>query len=78
MARVRYFAAVEEAVGSAEELRDEVTLGELREALLAEHAALGEILPRCSILVAGSRQDDAGTPLGADVLVDVLPPFAGG
>ena len=34
MARVRYFAAAEEAVGSAEELRDEATLGELRDALV--------------------------------------------
>jgi len=78
MARVRYFAAAEEAAGTAEEARTERTLGELRAALLAEHPAFAGILPRCSILVAGSRTDDDATPLGADVVVDVLPPFAGG
>ena len=78
MARVRYFAAAEEAVGRAEEQRTETTLGELRAALLAEHPKLTDILPRCSILVAGSRQDDDATPLSAEALVDVLPPFAGG
>ena len=78
MARVRYFAAAEEAAGRAEELRTETTLGELRAALLAEYPAFGGVLPRCSILVAGSRQDDDVTPLSAEALVDVLPPFAGG
>jgi len=78
MARVRYFAAAEEAAGVAEEHRGERTLGELRAALLADHPAFAGILPRCSILVAGSRQDDDAAPLAADALVDVLPPFAGG
>ncbi len=78
MARVRYFAAAEEAAGRADEARAETTLGALRAALLADYPALAEILPRCSILVAGSRQDDDASPLDPDVLVDVLPPFAGG
>ena len=78
MARVRYFAAAEEAVGSAEETRGEATLGALKEGLLTAHPGLAEILPRCSFLVAGSRQEDAATPLGSETIVDVLPPFAGG
>ncbi|MFI8593352.1 MoaD/ThiS family protein [Microbacterium sp. NPDC078428] len=77
MARVRYFAAVEEATGRDEESRPETTLGDLRAALLAEYPSLTGILPRCAVLVGGSRVDDAA-PLAADATVDVLPPFAGG
>jgi len=77
MARVRYFAAAEEAAGRAAELRTETTLGALRAAVAADHPGLGGILPRCAVLVAGSRVDD-DTPLAEDTLVDVLPPFAGG
>jgi len=77
MARVRYFAAAQEATGLDSEQRAEQTLGELRRAVATDHPALGDILPRCAVLVGGSRVDDA-TPLAADELVDVLPPFAGG
>jgi len=78
MAQVRYFAAAEEAAGRAEERRTEATLGALRAALAADYPRLGRILPRCSVLVAGSRSEVPETPLGAETLVDVLPPFAGG
>ena len=74
---VRYFAAAQEAAGRDTERRAETTLGDLRRAVAAEHPGLGGILPRCAVLVGGSRVDDA-TPLAADDLVDVLPPFAGG
>jgi len=74
---VRYFAAAQEAAGRDTEVRTETTLGDLRAAVTAEHPGLGPILPRCAVLVAGARADDA-TALGADDLVDVLPPFAGG
>lgn len=77
MARVRYFAAAEELAGRSEEVRPEATLGELRAALASERPGLGGILPKCAVLVDGARVDD-GHPLGADDLVDVLPPFAGG
>ena len=77
MPRVRYFAAAEELAGRGEESRDEATLGELRAALATERPGLGGILPRCAVLVDGSRVDD-DTVLGGDTLVDVLPPFAGG
>jgi molybdopterin converting factor small subunit len=78
MARVRYFAAAEEAAGVEEEQRAETTLGALRAALIADHPALGGVLPRCSVLIGGERSDDDDTPIGAGQLVDVLPPFAGG
>lgn len=77
MARVRYFAAAEEATGRDEETRNEASVGALRAALVADHPGLTGILPRCAVLVGGSRVDD-DTPLGSDSLVDVLPPFAGG
>ncbi|GAA3034011.1 MoaD/ThiS family protein [Microbacterium dextranolyticum] len=77
MARVRYFAAAEEAVGTPEEQRTESTLGDLRAALVDEHPALGGILPRCAVLVDGRRTDDDIALTDAS-LVDVLPPFAGG
>lgn len=77
MARIRYFAAAEELAGTAEESRTEPTLGALRAALAAEHPGLAAILPRCAVLVAGSRTGDDAA-LHDDTLVDVLPPFAGG
>ena len=77
MARVRFFAAAEEAVGSDLLTRPESTLGDLRKALSSEYPGLAAILPRCAVLVGGARVDDE-TPLADADLVDVLPPFAGG
>jgi len=77
MAVVRYFAAAAEATGVEVEQRPEATLGDLRRGVAAAHPGLGGILPRCAVLVGGARVDDE-TPLGAEELVDVLPPFAGG
>ncbi|WP_322411520.1 MoaD/ThiS family protein [Microbacterium invictum] len=77
MARVRYFAAAEELAGTTEETRDEPTLGALRAALATERPGMAALLPRCAVLVGGSRVDD-DEPLGADTVIDVLPPFAGG
>lgn len=74
---VRYFAAARDAAGRDREERTEATVGELRLAVSAEHPALGGILPRCAVLVGGSRVDDATALTGED-LVDILPPFAGG
>ncbi|MGL4255400.1 MAG: MoaD/ThiS family protein [Microbacterium sp.] len=77
MALVRYFAAAKDAAGRDTEQRAEATLGELRRAVAAEYPALGGILPRCAVLVGGSRVGDE-TRLSRDDLIDVLPPFAGG
>lgn len=77
MTRVRYFAAAAEAAGTDAEERSEQTLDELRAAVIADHPALGGILPRCAVLVDGVRSDD-DRALGDALLVDVLPPFAGG
>lgn len=74
---MRYFAAAEEAAGTAEQVRSESTLGALRAGLVADHPGLAGILPRCAVLVDGARLDDDAV-LTADSTVDVLPPFAGG
>ncbi|MGZ0712966.1 MoaD/ThiS family protein (plasmid) [Coraliomargarita sp. W4R53] len=77
MPRVRYFAAAAEFAGTNEETRSELSLGALRAALTAERPELGGILPRCAVLVGGSRVDNT-TVLNDSDVVDVLPPFAGG
>ncbi|WP_334149585.1 MoaD/ThiS family protein [Microbacterium sp.] len=77
MMRVRYFAAAAEAAGTDAEERSELTLLDLRAAIVAEHPALVDILPRCAVMVDGVRAD-ADRPLDGVQLIDVLPPFAGG
>lgn len=78
MTQVRFFAAAEEAAGTAQrEVGDVADLGALRTMLVADHPALAAILPKCSVLVDGARVDDAER-VPAAAVVDVLPPFAGG
>ncbi|MCV0335832.1 MoaD/ThiS family protein [Microbacterium maritypicum] len=77
MTRVRYFAAAAEAAGTDVEERGERSLVALRAAVVAEHPALVDILPRCAVLVDGVRTDGDLVLDDAD-LIDVLPPFAGG
>lgn len=77
MTRVRYFAAAADAAGTDAEERSESTLTSLRAALVQEHPALADILPRCAVMVDGVRTD-SDLPLDDVELIDVLPPFAGG
>lgn len=77
MTHVRYFAAAAEAAGTDSEERGETSLVALRAAVVDEHPALAEILPRCAVLVDGVRTDGDLTLDDAE-LIDVLPPFAGG
>ena len=77
MTRVRHFAAAAEAAGVDAEERHETSLEALRAAVVAEHPALVDILPRCAVMVDGVRSDD-DRPLDDAQLIDVLPPFAGG
>ncbi|QJW35568.1 MoaD/ThiS family protein [Cellulosimicrobium protaetiae] len=78
MATVRYFAGARDAAGTETETVDATTVGELHAALVARHAALADVLPRCSLLVDGVRAPHDDTPVPADATIDVLPPFAGG
>ncbi|MBL0887744.1 MoaD/ThiS family protein [Myceligenerans indicum] len=80
MIQVRYFAAAREASGTpAEEVSGPTTTGALRAALSARHGPdLGDVLPKCALLVAGARAATDETPVPDGATVDVLPPFAGG
>ncbi|MFG6403779.1 MULTISPECIES: MoaD/ThiS family protein [unclassified Microbacterium] len=75
--RVRYFAAAAERAGTDEEQRDEASVFALRAGIAADHPTVGEILPRCAVLVDGLRVD-TDAALTPAATVDVLPPFAGG
>ncbi|MGW2095412.1 MoaD/ThiS family protein [Promicromonospora sukumoe] len=79
MITVRYFAGAREAAGRAtEQLDGPTSVGALRGALTAAHPALGQVLPKCALLVAGARTTADEAPVPDGVTVDVLPPFAGG
>jgi len=78
VAVIRYFAAAAEAAGRESEALEAGTVGELRAAMVRRHGAdLERVLRRCAVLVSGVREEDAAA-VGADDVVDVLPPFAGG
>jgi molybdopterin synthase sulfur carrier subunit len=79
MITIRYFAGAREAAGlTTEELGGPTSVAALRATLATEHPALSAVLPKCALLVAGTRatSDVAEVPDG--VTVDILPPFAGG
>lgn len=79
MVALRYFAAAADAAGTATEVRDAATLGELLADLSADHGErFAAVLGRCTLLLDGVVTTDPATPLGQDARLDVLPPFAGG
>ncbi len=77
---VLYFAAAREAAGTSREVLDvagPLTVGALREQLVARHPGLGRVLPRCRIAVDQEMAEDAlHIPDGAEVAL--IPPVAGG
>ncbi|WP_314215912.1 MoaD/ThiS family protein [Pseudarthrobacter equi] len=86
---IRYFAAARAAAGFEEEKFDlpaGATVADLLDAVLAvpreEPPAgtppLARILSRSSFLLNEVAVRDRATVVGADDVVDVLPPFAGG
>lgn len=79
---VRYWAALKDAAGTAE---DQVEAGTLAEALAEVRARhddrFTQVLARCSLLVDGAQvghRDHTEVPLAGGGEVDCLPPFAGG
>ncbi|HSF26166.1 MAG TPA: MoaD/ThiS family protein [Actinomycetes bacterium] len=75
---IRYWAAAKAAAGLAEEGYDAATLGEaLDDAAKAHGPVLEQVLARCSFLVDGVRADRT-VALTDGLVVEVLPPFAGG
>ncbi len=75
---VRYWAGARAAAGVDEErLPGVATVADLVARLAAAHPALEPVLPVCSVLVAG-RASTGEDPVPAGVVIEVLPPFAGG
>lgn len=80
---VRYWAGAAAAAGvDAEDLLVEARegrcrVGALRRSIVDVHGGIDEVLRRCSLLLDGSRLDDEDELTDA-VVVEVLPPFAGG
>ncbi|WP_043625343.1 MoaD/ThiS family protein [Nonomuraea candida] len=79
--KIRYWAAAKAAAGVAEEPFDAATLGELMTKITQNRAELARVVRRCSFLVDGSpvgKRPHAEVVLADGVVVEVLPPFAGG
>jgi molybdopterin converting factor small subunit len=79
---VRYWAALKEAAGTADDQVDAATLAEALAAVRALHGdRFAQVLARCSVLVDGAQvghRDAAQVVLPGGGEVDCLPPFAGG
>ncbi|MCM6776465.1 MoaD/ThiS family protein [Nocardia sp. CDC159] len=80
MVEVRYFAAIADAVGKANERLDlpaDATVADLRRTLSATYGSdLDPMLKVCAFLIGDELTRDGEMPLRGRV--DVLPPFAGG
>ena len=78
--RVRMFAALREAAGTAEELVDAAPLAELLEALCARHGdTFRRRLSVSSVLIEGSATPhDAPVEVPDGAEVALLPPVSGG
>jgi molybdopterin synthase sulfur carrier subunit len=75
--RVRYWAAARAAAGCDSETLTGQRVGDLLETAATVHIGLGAVLKACTILLDG-RPVTASEPLSQGVIVEVLPPFAGG
>ncbi len=79
---VRYWAALKEAAGIAEEQVQAGTLAQALATVRSRHdTRFGAVLDRCSLLVDGQQvgvRDHASVMLPGGGEVDCLPPFAGG
>ena len=80
--RLRYWAAIREAAGQAEQQVEASTLaGALTVARDTHGARFATVLGLCAFVVDGApvgARDHADVVLGEHALIDVLPPFAGG
>lgn len=81
MITVGYYAAAEDAAGTARERLHTLaaTLGELAEEICERHGEpLASIVSVSSFLVGDESTRDLAMPLDGVTAIDVLPPFAGG
>jgi molybdopterin converting factor small subunit len=79
---IRYWAALKQAAGVAEEQVAAPSLSAALDEVRGRHdARFAEVLARCSLLVDGEQlgtRDPATVALAEVREVDCLPPFAGG
>ena len=78
---VLFFAAARERVGASEAcvtLPEGATVAELLDQLVAEHAALGPLLPYLRVAVDEDFVADLSTRLAAGQVVALIPPVSGG
>lgn len=82
MTTIRYWAALKQAAGVAEEQVDAGTLAAALDEVRTRHdARFAEVLTRCSLLVDGEQlgsRDPQELQLAGVGEIDCLPPFAGG
>ncbi len=77
-ATIRYWAAARAAAGTAEESFEGETLADVLDAAEQAHGpGLARVLSVASVLVDGTRSGGS-TVLTDGMVVEVLPPFAGG
>jgi molybdopterin converting factor small subunit len=75
---LRYWAGARDAAGVAEETFEAgPRVGDVLDAAVAAHPELGSVVAVCSVLVDG-RAVGRDAEVGPDMVVEVLPPFAGG
>lgn len=74
---VRFWAAARSAAGVEETSVTASTVAEVRTEVVRRLPGLEPLLPLCSLLVDGVRADP-DRALAPGVVVEVLPPFAGG
>jgi molybdopterin synthase sulfur carrier subunit len=74
---VRYWASARAAAGCDTETLTGQRVGDVLATAAAAHTGLGVILQVCTILLDG-RPVTAAESLSAGVILEVLPPFAGG
>jgi molybdopterin converting factor small subunit len=76
---VRYFAGARAVSGVDTETRDAVSLDQLVGQIVDAHGErMARVLTACSFLVDGTQTRNRALELTPGVVVDVLPPFAGG
>lgn len=82
MTTIRYWAALKQAAGVAEEQVDAPSLAAALEEVRGRHdARFAQVLSRCSLLVDGEQvgsRDPGSVGLEDVQQIDCLPPFAGG
>lgn len=79
MVKIRMFAALREAAGTAEVELPPGTLGELLDTLRGRYGErFAAVLGYSSVLVDTERRDDPALPVPDGAEVALLPPFSGG